>query len=1122
MTALRDWLEDLGLGKFVDAFEREDISLRHIPELSENDLRDLGLPMGPRKELLRAARTLDEAVAETPAEPAPRSAERRQITVMFCDLVGSTSLSERIDPEDLRAIMHGYQTAAGAVIERYDGHVAQYLGDGLMTYFGWPTAHEEDAARAVRAGLDIVAAVKTVALPASVTGVLTTLQVRIGIATGPVVVGETGDGDASLPKHAIGETPNLAARMQGVAGADEIVVAPATYRLLGSEFDVEDLGERTLKGVAEPLRLWRVKGLGSIRDRFEAARSGHLTPFVGREEEAAILMRRWQQAKTGEGQVVLLSGEPGIGKSRISAELGRLVAVDDHIRMRFQCSPFNTNSSFYAFTSQFERGAGIEPHESADEKLDKLDGFVRRAGNIMETALPLLAEMLQISTGDRFPPLGYSPQRQKTETIKALGEQMTGLAAQRPVLILLEDVHWIDPSSLETLDYLIPLVEGTRVLFVVTFRPEFHPPWTGAAHVTLMALNRLAQRNAESLVKRVTGGRSLPEAVLRQIIDKTDGVPLFVEELTKTVVESDIIEANDDAYVLAGPVLDLAIPSTLRDSLMARLDRLPEVREIAQMASCFGRDFTFDLLEAIAPADGRNLESALQQLVDSELVLRKGTGRDAHYSFKHALVQDAAYESLLSETQRRLHGQIADVLAKRFPEATQAGSEVLARHLSAAGKTQEAIEQWAAAGTDSTRHFANKEAIAHFTKALDLLATLPNSTDRARQELRIRATLGPAILASIGWSAPEAAANYERARTLCDEVGEAPELFSVLWGIWLYSMTGKGSQHALGVLDQMARVKSEPDDVERVMQQHHASWTNYIWHGEHATGQQHARDGLALYDADQHRTQALRYGGHDPRVCGLGQAGLSLWLTGQPEQSKRHAEQSLAAAEDLGHPPSTAHAHLWACFINRFYGDTALVEHHADIISETALQQTLGLYGAFADMMGGWAMAANGRIEQGAARAQRGFTGYTRSGTAMGPAYFHSLIAEVSHLAGETGEALRILANAHTLSRETGDIFWDPELYRLQGALTLAGDPGQTATAERAFEDALASARDQSAHALELRAATSLARLWRDQGRAKQAIETLAPVYDWFTEGFDSVDMKTARALLDELDSGER
>ncbi|MFP6756799.1 MAG: AAA family ATPase [Alphaproteobacteria bacterium] len=529
--------------------------------------------------------------------------------------------------------------------------------------------------------------------------------------------------------------------------------------------------------------LWRVRGLGTKQGRFEASRTGHLTPFVGREEEAALLVRRWQQAKTGEGQVVLLSGEPGIGKSRLSAELANQIVNDDHTRMRFQCSPFNTNSSFYAFTSQFERGAGIEPHDSPDEKLDKLDAFLRHAGNLMETALPLFAQMLGIPTGDRFPPLGYSPLRQKTETIKALGEQMSGLAAQRPIFILIEDVHWIDPSSLEALDHLIPLVEVARVLMVISFRPEFHPPWTGAAHVALLALNRLAQRTAEAMIARVTGGKALPDAVLRQIVAKTDGVPLFVEELTKTVLESDIVEAGEDAYVLAGPVLDLAIPSTLRDSLMARLDRLPEVREIAQMAACIGREFTFELLEAITPADAQDLESSLQKLVDSELVLRKGAGRDAHYTFKHALVQDAAYESLLSETQRRLHGRIADVLADRAPDATEAGSEVLARHLSAAGRAEEAIEQWAAAGTDGTRRAANMEAVANFTKALDLLATLPDTIDRARRELQNRATLGPAILASIGWSSPEAAANYQRARDLCDEVGEAPQLFSVLWGI---------------------------------------------------------------------------------------------------------------------------------------------------------------------------------------------------------------------------------------------------------------------------------------------------------------------------------------------------
>jgi class 3 adenylate cyclase/tetratricopeptide (TPR) repeat protein len=763
MSDIREWLEKLGLGQYAVAFETNRIDGDLLAHLNDQILKDIGVEAaGDRMRILRAVEALPDDGAPSPQPAAAKApeAERRQITVMFCDLVGSTALSEALDPEDLRTLMQAYQQAAGAVIERYEGHVAQYLGDGLMTYFGWPQAHEDDAERAVRAGLEIVGAVKDVAAPAP-------LEIRVGIATGAVVVGETGGGDASVPQAAVGETPNLAARAQGVAAADEVIIAAGTRRLVGGNFVLDDLGAQALKGIVEPVRLFRVAAIAEAEDRF-AARGARLTPLVGREAEIALVLGRWEQAKAGEGQVVLLSGEPGIGKSRITQTLRERVAQEPHTRLRYQCSPYYTNSALYPVVEQIERAAGFARSDDTDAKLDKLEAVLSDA-----TVAPLIAAMLFLDIA-RYPPLAMSPQKQKDETLNALTEQVAAFSTRQPVLMIFEDAHWIDPTTQDLLDLLVPRVADLPVLLVVTYRPGFAPPWTGLGHVAPLALTRLGRSQASAMVERVTDGKTLPDEVLDQIVAKTDGVPLYVEELTKTVLEAGFLREEDDRYVMDGPLPPLAIPATLQDSLMARLDEMSPVKEVAQIGACIGREFPYDLLSAVFPRGDNELQNLLIELANSELVFRRGKPPDAAYSFKHALVQDAAYESLLKSKRQLLHAGIAKALCENFPDVLEHEPELIAHHYTRAGMSAQAVPYWLRAGKRAAEQSANAEAIAHFGKALDLLQDLPDNAGRAGQELSLHIDLVACMRISDRYD--EALATLERAQEIATDLNRLEDL----------------------------------------------------------------------------------------------------------------------------------------------------------------------------------------------------------------------------------------------------------------------------------------------------------------------------------------------------------
>jgi class 3 adenylate cyclase/tetratricopeptide (TPR) repeat protein len=1110
VATITSWLAALGLSEYAQRFAENDIDVSVLRHLTDQDLKELGVSLGHRRKMQAAIAELGGTPPATPqaaASPEPNTrgdAERRQLTVMFCDLVGSTALSARLDPEDLRAIIGSYHGCCAEVITKSGGFIAKYMGDGVLAYFGYPKAHEHDAERAVRAGLKVVEAVPRLATNAG-----SPLQVRVGIATGLVVVGDLIGAGAAQEQAVVGETPNLAARLQALAEPGVVVIASSTRRLTGGLFEYRDLGAVALKGFAADVPAWQVLGASAIESRFEAMRTA-MALLVGRDEEIDLLLRRWEQAKVSDGQVVLISGEPGIGKSRIAETILERLSNEPHIRLRYFCSPHHQDSALYPSITQLERAAGFRREDTDDQRLAKLEAVLARGTNDLSEAVPLLADLLSIPTGARYPPLNLTPQKRKEKTLHAQLTQIEGLTTHGPVLMVWEDVHWSDPTTRESLDLLIERVATLRVFVIISFRPEFSPPWIGRPHVMMLTLNRLSPRQRAAMIKGVIGGKDLPKEIADQIIERTDGIPLFIEELTKAVIETGVVAEAGDHYQVAGPLTPLAIPTSLHGSLLARLDRLAPVREVAQIAAALGRQFSHELISAVASMPQQKLDDALSQLVQAELIFQRGEPPESEYTFKHALVQDAAYSTLLRSRRQQMHAQIATTLERQFSEIVNAQPQFLAHHYAEAGLTDRAVEYLLKAGQQSLARSAMTEAAAQLRKGLNLLGALPADAWRQQQELDLLTALGTALTATKGWSADDVSTTFTRARALAEQIGRREYLPPLIMGLWTFHLVRGDHRVCFPLGEQLQQIGEARNDAwSRWMGCSTRGITCFLL-GQFDNARALLQRFCQLSDSVQRNSEALSF---DPYALTLTWFALTLAYLGYIEQAQSQMNQALSEARRLRQAHTLAHVLLFADWLDWIIG--APMTRSDELIALTT-KHGFPHYRGWGLAYRGWSLLEAGQPQEAVALLTQALVDLHETGNSVSTPMPLTWLAQAHAALGQFDEEQRYFVEAVRVVETTDERVSEAELlHRVRGdLLNLRGD---RAGAERCYREAITVAKRQSASLLRLRASTSLARLWRDQGKRTEARDLLAPIYGWFTEGFETPVLKGAKAVLDEL-----
>lgn len=1107
---LAEWLARHGLAQYAQAFAEQNIDASVLPDLTENDLEKLGVSLGHRKKLLRAVATLTDAgppAADPNAAAAPvplgqlREAEFRQITVMFCDLVGSTQLSENLDPEDVKELIDAYRAVCSTAINRYDGEVARYFGDGVMAFFGWPRAHEDDAVRAVRAALEIVAGVSKISGPV-------TLACRLGVCSGPVVVGEIGNSTTSWSMDAVGETPNIAARLQTLAAENTVLISESTRRLVSAAFDLEDCGPQNLKSVTEPVRVYRVLAAKSMASRFDAAHAGSLSPLIGRSTELSLLLDRWAKVKEGDGQVILLSGIPGVGKSRLLHELKSRIQNEPHRLLNYQCSPYHSQSAFFPVIEQIEQEARLSARDTDADKIAKLEAYLPPTTDNPTERLFLIANLVSIPTVDRNVLSELTPQQIKNRTISVLVDTLLTSSSQDPTLCIFEDTHWLDPSTLELLELIVSRIDRARVLLIVSCRPEFRPSWIAHANISIHSLTRLSHSEVKTMIRGILGGENIPQPLIDQIIAKADGVPLFIEELTNSMFISPSRAQGALERTVQPP--QLRVPETLSDALMERLDRVAPSRRLAQIAAVIGREFSYDLLSAVSQVSEDDMLSALSLLEQADIIYRVSISPSIRFAFKHVLLRDAIYESLLRSKRQQIHADIAAMLESDFPQVSETQPEVLAYHHQEAGNHQLAVRSWFAAGQRALAHSANVEAIANFRKALQLLNTLPDTLEKTRQEIEIQLALGIPLIAVQGYASAETREAFSRARSLCQRLGDVPEYFRALFGLWGHSWMGGKNDDALRMAEEFQLRSRALADPVLLMVANRVMGSTLLTIGDFRSSVDHFEETIKLSTKKEKRPLYNRYM-VEPQAASLLLLSWDLWFLGYPDQSLSRVSEALASALDLDHPYTIAFAHYMTSVVHILRGDARLAFESAENSFQVSREQRFTLYAILSKISRGKSLADLGRSSEAQTEIAQGLDEARRNGVGFMRPMMDSWLADAYAKAGDHERALAMVeATLGNIGDVTGKS-WEAELHRQRAQTLLALDQAKILDADSYLRKSIEVARAQSAKSLELRAATNLAELWRTQGKLDDARALLEPIFNWFSEGAETADLKRAR-----------
>jgi class 3 adenylate cyclase/tetratricopeptide (TPR) repeat protein len=1091
----RSWLEAQDIGNLYELFSSNDIDFEVLRELSDADLKELGLSLGLRRRIQKLIR--EELVKESPTEttvlqPAPGRAERRQLTVMFVDLVDSTAMATRLDPEEMGEVIRAYQNAVAGEIARVEGHVAKFMGDGVLAYFGWPAAHEDEAERAIRAGLAIVKAVAALKVRGQ------KLAVRVGIATGLVVVGDLVGEGAAQEEAVVGDTPNLAARLQAFAQREQVLVSEQTWRLAEASFTFQDLGRQELKGISAPVRVLVALGERVSATRFEIRSGGQLGALFGREQELALLCELWGQAIAGEGQSVLLTGEAGIGKSRLTHALINAIEGQSRVLLRYQCSPHYRDSALWPVVQQLSFAAQFRPDDSPQSKLRKLERLLGLSAASTE-AIGLLAQLLSIPAAPRFR-IDMSPQLQRARTLSVLVDQLMGLASREPVLVIVEDAHWIDPSTLEMFQLALDRIAQSRVLILMTSRPDGEPDLASHPRVTRITLNRLGRAAVAAITNRIAAGRWLPPSVHEEIANRSDGVPLFVEELTKAVIE---LAGENELRRRSGQT---TIPATLHDSLMARLDRVPEVKRVAQLAACIGREFDYRTLLTITRISASALEKALERLVKAELIFRRGSPPDAAYTFKHALVRDAAANSLLFSERRLIHAELAQTLS----QVPGAPSELIAQHAEAAGLDEIATTHWLAAGDAATARYANVEAVSHLERALRLVLNHDSGDARDRRELDVLLALGVPQIAAHGYASESVEQTFSRARILCERFGDDENLFFVLRGLWNCVLDRADLQYSLEIADTLLRLASAKGDAQQLGLAQRALGTTRLNRGDFAGAlESFSRAIAACENVDPRIT--LRSHGEAPALISRVYGGWVLCIQGRLGEGLSQGLEALDLARRSGHPLLTTFVAHICCNIMVTHRRPDECSQLSEEMLAIARDYRLVFWIAALSITRGWGRAGAGDHAGGIEQLRAGIASWKATGAILHLPTWNLYLGDALLLAGQPDEAHAVLDDALAIALENGDAIVLADLHRLRGRAF--AEIARNADAEREFLHSRSVAREQGAGLFELRAACDLAEFFQRQGRSSEAANAIASVAPLLMSDEDTLDFQRARQL---------